>query len=235
MIVRIATFAGLRDDLGAPEVELTLPDGATAADLLAAVERRWPRLTGRLGSVRVAADLEFLAASDPIPVDAELALIPPVSGGAPPDDEMIRKGSIVDPDVSVLLEAAPIHLPALLHFVRTPSAGAVVTFTGTVREISRDRRVVELEYEAYHAMALEWLRRLASRSRGAFPVCRVAVAHRLGVVPVAEESVAIAVSSPHRAAAFDACRAVIEGLKADVPIWKRERYHTGDEWVGWGS
>jgi molybdopterin synthase catalytic subunit len=234
MIVRLATFAGLRDDLGAPEIEIELPDGATAADVIRALERRWPKLAGRLGSVRVAADYEFLAATDPVPPGAELALIPPVSGGSPERTDGTGEPAI-DPDVSVWLDPAPLEMARLLGFVRTPAAGAIVTFTGTVRAMSRERRVVELEYEAYRGMALDWLGRLASRSRGDFPVARVALAHRLGVVPVSEDSVAIAVSAAHRAAAFDACRAVIEGLKADVPIWKRERYEGGEEWVGWGS
>ena len=141
------------------------------------------------------------------------------------------------PEVAVLvrLVSTRIDRDEVLDFVRLPAAGAIVTFTGSVRDTARGRAVVELEYEAYEAMAIAWLEKLARTIRERFAAQRVAVAHRLGVVPVGEDSVVIAVSAAHRAEAFDACRAIIEGLKADVPIWKRERYEGGEVWVGWGS
>ena len=234
MIVRLRCFAGLRDELGASEVEIELPDGADVTRLKLAIELRWPRLAGRLASVRVAADHEFLAETDLIPLGAELALIPPVSGGAGPAVPLSARANSTE-DIRIILTEESIDLDEMIKFVRVPAAGAVVTFLGTVREASRGLPVVELEYEAYAPMAQSWLERLGQDARQQHSARRVAIAHRLGVVPVSGDSVAIAVSSAHRAEAFDACRALIEGLKADVPIWKRERYESGEVWVGWGS
>ncbi|TPW15135.1 MAG: molybdopterin synthase catalytic subunit [bacterium] len=233
MIVLVRCFAGLRDEIGSPEVDLEIPAGADVARLKQVIETRWPRLAGRLGSVRVAADFEFLGEDEVIPPGAEIALIPPVSGGAA---HPVSVGPDVPADgVRILLTEAPLVLAQLIDFVRCPAAGAVVTFLGTVRDTSRGQAVVELEYEAYPEMARSWLIRLAIRVRERHAVDRIAIAHRTGIVPVSGESVAIAVSAVHRAEAFDACRALIEGLKADVPIWKRERYESGEVWVGWGS
>jgi len=233
MIVPVRCFAGLRDEVGSHEVEIELPDGADVARLKQIFEERWPRLAG-LGSVRVAANHEFLDEDAAIPPGAELALIPPVSGGAAPLVPPGSAASMAD-DIQVVLTEKPIVLDDLIDFVRCPEAGAVVTFIGTVRDFSRGRPVVQLEYEAYAAMARSWLERLAAAARDRHAARRIAIVHRLGIVPVSGDSVAIAVSSAHRAEAFDACRAVIEGLKTDVPIWKRERYESDEVWVGWGS
>lgn len=234
MNIRLRCFAGLRDEVGADELTIELPDGADVIRLKQVIESRWPRLAGRLASVRVAADHEFLDEGDLVPPGAELALIPPVSGGAgsiAPDAGLV----VPSDDILVHLTEQPIVLGELIDFVRTPAAGAVVTFIGTVRETSRGRPVVQLEYEAYVSMARSWLERLAMAARDRHAAGRVAIVHRLGVVPVSGDSVAIAVSSAHRTEAFEACRSVIEGLKADVPIWKRERYESDEVWVGWGS
>jgi molybdopterin synthase catalytic subunit len=130
----------------------------------------------------------------------------------------------------------PLDLGALVALVVSPDVGAVATFLGTSRRVSRDARNVErpvrtLWYEAYGPMALRRLRAIADEARAKFPVTAVAVWHRTGEVPVGEASVAIAVSAPHRAAAFEACRFVIDELKRSVPIWKRERFEDGEEWV----
>jgi molybdopterin synthase catalytic subunit/molybdopterin converting factor small subunit len=231
MTVTLRCFAGLRDDLGSDTVEVDLPAGATVADLKRLLESRWPRLAGRLARVRVAADLEFLAETASLPAGAELALIPPVSGGAPEPQAM----DTTRPDIVARLSAEPLDATRLLDAVRGPDAGALVTFFGTVRAESRGRAVTALEYEAYEPMALAWLERLARAARAEHGALRVAVWHRVGRVPVGGDSVCIAVAAAHRAEAFAAARHVIEGLKADVPIWKREFYEDGDVWVGWGS
>ena len=117
-----------------------------------------------------------------------------------------------------------------------PRAGAIATFLGTTRVESRGRTVHYLDYEAYGPMALRRLEAIAADAQSRFAVTRVAVHHRTGEVPVGEASVAIAVSAPHRAAAFDACRFVIDEIKRSVPIWKRERFSDGEEWVeGYGG
>ncbi|SRR6266849_828870 len=127
---------------------------------------------------------------------------------------------------------APIVLERLLRAVRDPAAGALVVFLGTTRNQNAGRRVVRLEYEAYGRMAEAEMRRLAARAKRRWPIRRIAMAHRIGLVPVGEASVAIVVSAGHRAEAFTACRWLIDRLKAMVPIWKREHFRGGRVWIG---
>jgi len=134
------------------------------------------------------------------------------------------------------LTDAPLDAAALSRLVESPEAGAIATFVGTSRRVSKDARNVErpvetLWYEAYGPMALAKLREIAAAAAERHAVTAVAVWHRTGEVPVGEASVAIAVSAPHRGPAFDACRFVIEEIKRSVPIWKRERFADGEEWV----
>ena len=125
----------------------------------------------------------------------------------------------------------PIDLATLVRYVRTDSDGAVVTFDGCVRDNSHGRRTLYLEYESYEAMALTKLREIAAELRARFAIDRVAIAHRLGRIEIGETSVFIAVSAPHRAAAFDACRFAIDTLKRTVPIWKKEYFADGSVWA----
>jgi len=120
----------------------------------------------------------------------------------------------------------------LVRAVRDPRAGAIVTFLGTTRNQNAGRRVVRLEYEAYTRMAVSEMRRLAAEARRRWPLRRVAMAHRIGTVPVGQASVAIAVSAAHRAEAFAACHWLIDRLKEIVPIWKREHFRGGQVWIG---
>jgi molybdopterin synthase catalytic subunit len=126
----------------------------------------------------------------------------------------------------------PIDLARLQAAVRHPAAGAVVTFVGTTRNENVGRRVIRLEYEAFAAMAQKEMRRLATAARKRWPLRRVAMAHRIGVVPVGEASVGIAVSSGHRREAFEACHWLIDRLKEIVPIWKKEHFRGGQVWIG---
>lgn len=229
MIRRVRCFAALRERTGRPEVEIDLPEAATAADLKAAFEARFPALAGWLGSVRVAADREFIADGDPLPPGAELALIPPVSGGAPGPDEPDDRPDRVE------LSEEPLSLSRAVEAVRDADAGAVVTFSGTVRAGSAGRRVRHLEYEAYGEMALDRLVEIAARARLERGAVRVAVFHRTGRLEVGETAVVIAVAAAHRAGGFAACRDILEALKSDVPIWKKEVYEDGESWAGWGS
>ncbi len=221
---QIRLFAALRDRTGASELSIDLPAGATVRDLKSAVEARIPALSGRLGPVRVAADHEFLSDDDVLPDGAELALIPPVSGGAPETNPVL-----------VALSDEPLSLERALAFVRSGEAGAIATFLGTVRGSSRDRAVLHLDYEAYGGMAVDCLGRIGARAVSEGGAFRAAILHRTGRVPVGGDSVVIAVSARHRDEAFKACRGIIEALKADVPIWKKEVYDDGEVWVGWGS
>jgi MoaE-MoaD fusion protein len=134
-------------------------------------------------------------------------------------------------DDLVLLVRDPIRPDELVRHVRTPGDGAVVTFDGCVRNQSHNRRTLYLDYEAYEAMAIAKIREIAVAARTKFPIDRIAIAHRLGRLQIGETSVFIAVSSPHRPAAFDACRFAIDTLKRTVPIWKKEYFEDGAVWA----
>jgi len=131
----------------------------------------------------------------------------------------------------ILLVPGPIDTDALIRHVRTGADGAIVTFDGCVRNQSHGRRTLYLDYEAYESMALAKMREIAAEVHAKFPIDRVAVAHRLGRLEIGETSVFIAVSAPHRAAAFDACRYAIDTLKRSVPIWKKEYFEDGAVWA----
>ena len=131
----------------------------------------------------------------------------------------------------ILLTNAPIDPDALIRHVRTPGDGAVVTFDGCVRNQSHNRPTLYLDYEAYESMAVAKLREISAAARAQFAIDRVAIAHRLGRLQVGETSVFIAVSAPHRSAAFDACRFLIDTLKRTVPIWKKEYFEDGAVWA----
>ncbi len=139
---------------------------------------------------------------------------------------------VPDEHLRILLHHDPIDVQAAVDFAVHPAAGAIDVFLGTTRRWTGDRETVELAYEAYEPMARSEMCRLAERARARWPVLRVCIVHRLGVVPVGEASVVIAVATAHRAAAFEACRWLIDTLKQQVPIWKREHYSDGGtEWV----
>jgi molybdopterin synthase catalytic subunit len=212
--VAVRLFAGLRERAGTGGRELDLPAGATIADV-------WPALD--LGDeppgLLYARNRGYVEAGEPLADGDEVALIPPVSGGA--DD--------------VLLTAEPLSLDAAVRAAASDEAGAVATFVGTVRRQSRGRVVLQLEYEAYEEMAAEMLGSLAAELRERHRLTGIALHHRVGRVEIGEPSVVIAVSAPHRAEAFAACREAIETLKASIPLWKKEVYEGGEEWIGRGS
>ena len=147
----------------------------------------------------------------------EVAVIPPVSGG------------------DLRLSAHPLSLDAVVREVARDGAGAIATFTGTVRDSSRERRVIRLEYEAYEGMAEQAMAAVAAELKTRYELCEVAIHHRTGVVEIGEPSVVIAVSAPHRADALAACKDAIDTLKRTVPLWKKELYEGGEEWIGQGS
>jgi molybdopterin synthase catalytic subunit/molybdopterin converting factor small subunit len=208
--VTIRLFAGLRERAGTGRRELE--DVESVGDV-------WARLDlgdeppGLLYAVtREYADRDFeLRDGD------EVALIPPVSGGA------------------FRISPHPLDVSAAVAEVATDEAGGIATFVGTVRNSSRGRDVDYLEYEAFEEMAEPMLSRLAADLEEKHGLCGVAIHHRVGRVEIGEASVVIAVSAPHRAAALDACREAIDTLKTTIPLWKKEVYAGGEEWIGQGS
>jgi molybdopterin synthase catalytic subunit len=189
-------------------LELELPDGARVADALAAVDD----LAGGLSLV-LAVNREYAPPEQVLEPGDELALIPPISGGA------------TTAPVHVALRDAPLSLDAVTARVRDPRAGAVVTFQGVTREVD------ELHYEAYAEMALESMRAIAEAAIARHGLCAAAVEHRTGAVPLSEPSVIVAVSAPHRGEAFAGGREIIDALKARAPIWKKEIEGGDERWV----
>jgi MoaE-MoaD fusion protein len=214
--VTVRLFAALRERAGAGRRELELPQGATAGDVFAALE-----IGAEPPGLAYAVNQEYAERSAVLADGDEVALIPPVSGGAA--------------EPLVLLGPEPIDLARLIAHVGGPDAGAIATFTGTVRERARERQVLDLEYEAYPGMAEREIARIARAVVAEHGCLRSAIWHRTGVVAVGEASVGIAVSSAHRAAAFAACKQAIDTLKVTVPIWKKERYADGEVWIGQGA
>jgi MoaE-MoaD fusion protein len=210
--VRIRLFAGLRERAGTGSRELELGDGATVADV-------WPALGlgEEPGGLLYAVNKRYAPRETPLAEDDVVAVIPPVSGG------------------DFKLTDEPLSLDATVREVTRDEAGAIATFLGTVRNRSRDRSVLYLEYEAYEGMAEEMMEELARELEAKHELSAVAIHHRVGRVEIGEPSVAIAVSAPHRAAALAACKEAIDTLKETVPLWKKEVYVGGEEWIGQGS
>lgn len=203
MQVRVRLFAGLRERAGASELELELPDGARVADAL----ERMRALTDGVPVV-MAVNHEYADVGATLHPGDEVALIPPVSGGS--------VGAL-----HTRLTTDPLALDPLLELVRDPRAGAVVTFLGVTRDVPA------LEYESYGEMAERQMAEIVARAIDRHGLCAAAAEHRVGNVPLSEASVAIAVSAPHRDAAFVGAREIIDEIKAKAPIWKKEE----GEWV----
>jgi molybdopterin synthase catalytic subunit len=211
--ISVRLFAALRERAGAAQRELELPPGARAGDVWQAL----PELGAEPPGVLYAVNQEYVAADTELADGDELALIPPVSGGA------------------IRLTSDPIDLAAVTAEVANERAGAIATFLGTTRVHSRGRTVTHLEYEAFEGMAERELERIARSLKERYDLCEIAITHRIGRVGIGETSVAIAVSAPHRADALAACTDAIDTLKETVPLWKKEVYEGGEEWIGKGS
>jgi molybdopterin synthase catalytic subunit/molybdopterin converting factor small subunit len=212
MHVTVRIFAGLRERAGFSERLVELESPARAGDVWPALE-----LGDEPGGLLYAVNRRYADRDQELADGDEVALIPPVSGG------------------SFRLSSKPLSLDAVIREVASDDAGAIATFTGTVRRRSRDRTVLYLEYEAYEGMAEEVMAELAAELKGRHELRDVAIHHRVGRVEIGEPSVVIAVSAAHRAAALAACREAIDQLKETVPLWKKEVYEGGEEWLGRGS
>jgi molybdopterin synthase catalytic subunit len=220
--VRVLFFAVLRERARVDEDTVILHEGATTADALAAVASAYPSLEPLLSRVQVAVNRRVVPRDRLLAEGDEVALLPPVAGGS--ENSPTR--------IAVL--ATPLSIDAVVAAVWSPEQGGIVTFTGVVRRQGQVDRVVRLEYEAYEPMTAEVLLAIAGEIESATPGVRVAIHHRVGALAVGDVAVVIAVSAPHRAEAFDGCRAAIEELKSRAPIWKKEIGEDGAIWVGLG-
>jgi molybdopterin synthase catalytic subunit len=217
----IKLFATLRERAQASEIEREFGESATMEEIWRALVKEFPALAGHKDSVGFAVNHEYVDGAHAPRAGDEVAFIPPVSGGA--GDAGIGP---------ITLGPLPIDIGALEAAVNDPRAGAIVTFAGTTRRDNAGRAVLHLEYEAYGEMALSEMNRIAGLAAERWPIVRIAIAHRIGRVDIGQTSVAIAVSAPHRAEAFEACRFAIDRLKEIVPIWKKEYFEGGEIWVG---
>jgi MoaE-MoaD fusion protein len=225
MRVRVLYFAVVRERLGRDSEELELADEATAEAAWRALVELHPELASLRAVVKLAVNEEFVA-GDRVLADGDvIALIPPVAGGA--GDAPVAGGTFRVSDEALSLDE-------VVRAVTREEHGGVVTFSGVVRRQSRGKRIVRLEYEAYRPMAERKLAEIGAGIAAEWPGTRVAIVHRVGVLAVGELAVVIAVAAPHRAAAFEACRAAIDRLKESVPIWKKEIAEDGEEWIGLG-
>ena len=219
MRVQVLFFGMLRDLVGRSSDSLELREGSTVADVLSHYESRIPRIREVLPTIALSVNQHYSGPGAVLGPDDEVALLPPVSGGT---GERPTRATIVRDRIDT---------QAVLAKIKHPEDGAAVVFEGVVRNQTRGRQTLYLDYEAYEEMALKQMEELAEQALGQFSVREVALVHRLGRLEIGETSVLIVVASAHRAAAFDACRWLIDTLKSKVPIWKREYFIDGAVWA----
>jgi molybdopterin synthase catalytic subunit/molybdopterin converting factor small subunit len=208
-VIRVRLFAGLRERAGWSQREI---EAATVGDVWPALE-----LGDEPAGLLYAVNKTYAERGQALADGDEVAVIPPVSGGA------------------FRLSEEPLSLDRAVDEVRDERAGAIATFTGTTRIHSRGRDVEHLDYEAYEGMAEQVMGEIAESLAGRYELCAVAIHHRIGRVGIGDTSVVIAVSAPHRQDALAACKDAIDELKERVPLWKKEVYAGGEEWIGQGS
>ena len=222
MRVRVLFFGMLKDAAGKQSDTLDLPEGSSVAGVLEYYGSRVPALKEMLPSVALAVNQQYAGAETKLKSGDEIALLPPVSGGLGKVPQRRQYSSIV---------RSPIDTQQTLTALKRGEDGAAVVFEGVVRNQTRGRKTLYLEYEAYEEMALQQMEALGEQALKQFAIRDVAVVHRLGRLQIGEASVLIVVASAHRAAAFDACRWLIDTLKRTVPIWKKEYFEDGAVWA----
>jgi molybdopterin converting factor subunit 1 len=221
MQVHVLFFGQLKEITGVSEEDAELSEGARVEDLFERYGRRFPKLAEFRPSIAASVNQEYAGWRAPLSTGDEVAFLPPVSGG----------GHVAVADDIFLLVREPIQPRELVEGLKAPEDGAVVVFDGFVRNNFKGRRTLHLEYEAYEPMAYAKMREIGAQIREKFQIHRLAIIHRLGRLEIGDTSVLIAVSSPHRGAAFDACRYAIDVLKRTVPIWKKEFFAGGAVWA----
>ncbi|MFN2493665.1 MAG: molybdenum cofactor biosynthesis protein MoaE [Pyrinomonadaceae bacterium] len=250
--VRVLFFGAARDAAGSTEVEMLLHGAVTAALAFEEVLKRYPTLRRFGRSLLLAVNQEYAGADREVQDGDELAVFPPVSGGSQkvtnadrPDDSASTVPTGPDPtDIDLLdtrrtegavdffeITTNAIDVGAVARRVVLAECGATVTLDGYAREWTGGRRTLYLIYETYESMALSELRRLGCKAHERFEIAHIGVVHRTGRLEIGETSVVIAVSAPHRRAAFEACEWAISELKRTVPIWKKEVFEDGEVWV----
>jgi molybdopterin converting factor subunit 1 len=225
MQIRVLFFGVLKDLTGVAAETLDLPQNSTLADLLTHYESRTPRLKDHFTGIALSINQEFAHPSDALHANDEVALLPPVSGGSISD---------LSPETSsehCAIVREPIDTPCIANGLKHPEDGATAIFEGIVRNNTRGRETLYLDYEAYEAMALNKMEELATQALADFKIRDVALVHRLGRMEIGETSVLIVVASAHRGPALEACRWLIDTLKRTVPIWKKEYFVDGAVWA----
>lgn len=221
MKLTLRYFASWREELGCAEETREFPAGSTVATVAEQVAAGRPRLEGLRRSTLLMVNQEYATPDTTLRDGDELAFIPPVSGGS--ERSVKRLFRVVDSELDVR---------QVIAAVADPGAGAIASFTGVVRDNAMGKAVTALTYEAYPAAAEKMLARIGDEIAARWPVLGVACVHRVGRLGIGEASVVLAVSSPHRHAAFEACEYAIVRLKELVPIWKKEAYTDGEVWIG---
>ena len=219
MRVLVRLFASYREAAGRGQFQMELPDGARVRDVLARVLAENPLLRSQREIV-AARNREYVGLDEPLVDGDEVALIPPVSGGA-----------VTRATADIRVTAEPLSVDAALALVRDESTGGICVFVGAVRRENRGKRVTLLEYEAYPEMAETKISEIVAEAESRWGPLRIAVHHRIGTLTVGDDAVVIAVAASHRAEAFAACRFAIDRLKEIVPIWKKEHTDDGAIWI----
>ncbi len=223
MKAKVRFFARLAEVAGTRETEVELGEGLSAGDAFRLLCQRFPELADHADSLMYAVNAEYVPPDHPLQAGDELALIPPVSGGSrarPEPGEGLFE-----------VTTEPLDPQRLIDHVRKDESGAVAAFLGVVRNSSLGRRVLYLEYDAYPEMATRVMRQIAEEAMERWPLSDVAMQHRTGRLEIGETSLLIAVSSPHREEAFEACHHLVDRFKEVVPIWKKEVWEDGEVWI----
>ncbi|MBZ5615634.1 MAG: molybdenum cofactor biosynthesis protein MoaE [Acidobacteriia bacterium] len=224
MKISVLFFGVLKDVLGRSVEAVELPEGARVREMLLHYAREAPRFEAMAPSLAIAVNQEYSGLDRVLREGDEVGLLPPVSGGS-------SEGGSAEDGGEVRIVRERIDREAVVGRLKRTADGAAVIFDGVVRDNTRGRRTLYLEYEAYEAMALKQMESLAVEARARFGVRGASIVHRLGRLEIGETSVLIVVAAAHRGAAFEACRWIIDTLKKAVPIWKKEYFEDGAVWA----
>jgi len=219
MQIRVLFFGVIKDLAGTAGHSIDLPDGSTLGEVVRYHKEHIPKFSDFAACCAVAVNQEYAGLETKLKPDDEVAFLPPVSGGS---GRTAGRAVIVREKIDV---------QAWLEKIKQPADGAAVIFEGVVRDNTRGRRTLYLDYEAYEPMALKQMEGLIEEAQRRFPIREATIVHRLGRLEIGDTSVVIVVASAHRAAAFDACRWLIDTLKRTVPIWKKEHFEGGAVWA----